>query len=536
MKSSAWVLTFFVLMVFLVKMFSPSVYADRGGFSVEAGRVSETGQRAIIAWNGTFEVLSLSTDISSTQESEVVEIMPLPSSPSISAGSTGSFLKVQELVNTYFALIFAQGLGSFGFMHSAWQSQSRGGQGEPQVTIVFQQEIGLHFLTVVKAVEAVELSEWLTGFLQSRGYPLSLPADLQVLLQNYTRNDMHFFVIDMIAANSTVRTVEPLVYRFNTSKLYYPLSISNLFSGESEISVFTVTSSELKEDAVLGGKFSRNAQFQIRKDAVSEISPNMTDLFSGDPYLCYFSFRGSLAELKEDLLAEFLKGPDIPTVALTALSLSWGAMLVFASLAWRKFPLHTRIARKGWLTLFLLLTAGIGAVLMCAGLFLPWGLSEFGNVLVPVTATYATAQLGGFGQLFFMVVPPTLLLCVFYFQSVTGNSARTSMATIAVGTLATAVVLASFTRLYSLESGAFITLTGYIFIIAAGYLSFLKTGREPVEPSTNERRGRMTTYVARRVSIAVMTLIGISWVIFLIIYSLPWDYIIREFFLALSFL
>jgi hypothetical protein len=346
---------------------------------------------------------------------------------------------------------------------------------------------------------------------------------------------MHFFVIDMIAANSTVKTVEPLVYRFNTSKLYYPLSISNLFSGESEISVFTVTSSELKKDAILGGKFSKRAQFQIRKETVSEISPNMTDLFSRDPYVCYFSFKGSLAELNEDLLAEFLKSPDIPTMVLTALNLSWGAMLVFTSLAWRKFSLHSRIARTGWLTLFLLLTAGIGAVLMCAGLFLPWGLSELGNVLLPVTATYATAQLGGFGQLFFIFVPPAMLLCVFYFLSVTGNSVRTSMATIAVGPLATAVVLASFTHLHSLESGAFITLTGYIFIVAAGFLSFLKTGREPVELGTNERRGRMTTYVARRVSIAVMTLIGISWVIFLIIYSLPGE-IIQEFFLVLGFL
>jgi hypothetical protein len=108
------------------------------------------------------------------------------------------------------------------------------------------------------------------------------------------------------------------------------------------------------------------------------------------------------------------------------------------------------------------------------------------------------------------------------------------MATIAVGTLATAVVLASFTRLYSLESGAFITLTGNIFIIAAAFLSFLKTGRESVELSTNEGRGRMTIYVARRVSIAVMTLIGISWVIYLIISSFPSE--IVRYFLVLVFL
>jgi hypothetical protein len=61
-----------------------SALGDRGGFSPRAERVVEAGQKAIVAWNGTHEILILSTDISSSNETEVVEIMPLPSNPVIS--------------------------------------------------------------------------------------------------------------------------------------------------------------------------------------------------------------------------------------------------------------------------------------------------------------------------------------------------------------------------------------------------------------------------------------------------------------------
>jgi hypothetical protein len=97
-------LVFFVSLLLFV--FIPLVNADKGGFPVIVlvERVSESGQKAIIAWNGTHEVLILSTDVSSTEEVEVVEIMPLPSNPTIGKGEKEAFVNVQELVNNYFEI------------------------------------------------------------------------------------------------------------------------------------------------------------------------------------------------------------------------------------------------------------------------------------------------------------------------------------------------------------------------------------------------------------------------------------------------
>ena len=101
MRSISLLLTLFILVFFT---FVPVAHADRGGFSPISERVSESGQKAIIAWNGTHEILILSTDVSSSNESEVIELMPLPSNPTISKGENQSFLKIEELVNTYLAV------------------------------------------------------------------------------------------------------------------------------------------------------------------------------------------------------------------------------------------------------------------------------------------------------------------------------------------------------------------------------------------------------------------------------------------------
>ena len=89
-------------------MFLPCVYADRGGFSPRRERVSESGQKTIIAWNGTYEILVLSTDVSSSRESAVEELMLLPANPTISKGERQWFTKVKDLINSYFAATSAR--------------------------------------------------------------------------------------------------------------------------------------------------------------------------------------------------------------------------------------------------------------------------------------------------------------------------------------------------------------------------------------------------------------------------------------------
>jgi len=74
-------LVLFILLAVLLSLVQ-NVWADRGMVSVQPNvSVCEPGQKAIIAWNGTTEILILSTDIFASSVAKVLEILPLPSNP-----------------------------------------------------------------------------------------------------------------------------------------------------------------------------------------------------------------------------------------------------------------------------------------------------------------------------------------------------------------------------------------------------------------------------------------------------------------------
>ncbi len=97
----------------LFALFLPSIsagLADRGLVHVEPGvSIYEPGQKAIIAWNGQEEILILSTDVSATGETLVLEIMPLPSNPKkIEKASFESFVTIQTILDAHARVVLGR--------------------------------------------------------------------------------------------------------------------------------------------------------------------------------------------------------------------------------------------------------------------------------------------------------------------------------------------------------------------------------------------------------------------------------------------
>ena len=65
---------------------APMVLADRGMVPITDVTVYGPGQKAIIAWDGKEEILILSTDVRASSDSQVLELLPLPSKPQIEKG------------------------------------------------------------------------------------------------------------------------------------------------------------------------------------------------------------------------------------------------------------------------------------------------------------------------------------------------------------------------------------------------------------------------------------------------------------------
>lgn len=191
--------------------------------------VFEPEQKAIIAWNGSMETLIISTNVNAAENSTAIEILPLPSNPcKIKAGDLESFDQIQDMIGKHAP------------------TQSRSGKivsASSGINITFQEKIGAHSITVVEVNDAEEFMGWMQNFLMGNGimYNSTLSTRLEALVVNYIDRGINFFVFDLIELNTSERSVEPIVYQFETDFLYYPLEISSIASGDTEISLFTLT-------------------------------------------------------------------------------------------------------------------------------------------------------------------------------------------------------------------------------------------------------------------------------------------------------
>jgi len=267
--------------------------------------VFESEQKAIVAWNGSVETLIISTDVNATENSTALEILPLPSNPDkIEAGDLESFNQTQNLIE----------------LHAP--TTSRYGEdvpGSPGINITFQEKIGAHNITVVEASDAQEFMGWVENFLLNNGIEYNISsARLEPLVINYINRGMNFFVFDLIELNTSERSVEPIVYQFETDFLYYPLEISSLASGNTEISLFTLTNDKIEKSCVSTAGFDIvnyiwkgygyprprpvPVEFEINEEELENISSCAAELFEGDAWLTAWRYNGSIENFESDFM------------------------------------------------------------------------------------------------------------------------------------------------------------------------------------------------------------------------------------------
>ena len=81
------------------------LYADRGSVPFEPHvQIFEPNQRALIAWNGSEEILLLTTDLYASESTKILEVLPLPSEPVVEEGNIEVFRKATELINEKLAV------------------------------------------------------------------------------------------------------------------------------------------------------------------------------------------------------------------------------------------------------------------------------------------------------------------------------------------------------------------------------------------------------------------------------------------------
>jgi len=287
-----------VLSFLLLVFFVPLVYSDKGIIPVSPGvSVYEPGQKAIVAWNGVEEILILSTDVSASGETLVVELIPLPSKPQVEAASFTSFEEVQSL-------IWREGLSQFRFSN---EKDVRSGS----VEVVFHEEIGAHNITVVRPGDAVELVNWIGQFLKANGVNEAVSlGNFDKPLKDYMGRGFRYYVLDLITVKPDVKSVDLILYRFNSSFLYYPLAITSPVPGETKITLFLLTKEKVNGDHLplqkayyqILGQSPKPIEFPISKGELSKIDLRIGELFDDGAWLTVLKYEGNLSWLTQDLM------------------------------------------------------------------------------------------------------------------------------------------------------------------------------------------------------------------------------------------
>ncbi len=191
----------------------------------EMVNLTEPAQRAIIAYDGFSEILILSTDLSSQQNTKAVRFIPFPSKVTVKEGNKETFKNLEKLIKKY-------NLHYLTFYRS----------GEPKkegIEIVSDQTLGPHRVVQVKVGEFSDFTKWVKElFKKERISKEGFTEKEQDIIVHYLKMGINYFVFDIVDLSNGINSITPLVYKFDTPYFYYPLVTSSVFSGDGNIELY----------------------------------------------------------------------------------------------------------------------------------------------------------------------------------------------------------------------------------------------------------------------------------------------------------
>jgi hypothetical protein len=289
--------------------------ADRCGIPIDRTvTFDEHAQNAIVAWNGTEEVLMLTTDLSSQGSGRMLEFLVLPSAPTeITAGNISSFQTMTTLFNKKAEWLNAHNSND-GNAKAAGGSLAAEEPNYEGISILFSTAVGPHNITVVRMISNTHFVDWVRAFAASEGvHNFSVTPELNTSVGGHIARGLEYFVFDMVDLGTAKKTSEPLIYRFNTTYAFYPVDLTYAMLNPSmrnynQVRLFFVLSGVPKENHFSelalyeGPGFSEYIEFSTSE--LGTVSPEVASLFekrafvstiSGRPYRSY-GYRSGTAD------------------------------------------------------------------------------------------------------------------------------------------------------------------------------------------------------------------------------------------------
>jgi hypothetical protein len=229
-----------ILMLFSSRL----VLADRGPIVWQEGVIlSQQSQKAIILHNRSEEILILGTELKSNKETDILEFIPFPSEPKVSAAAGNPFGEAARII----------GRKGLVFEHSRSNPVKGKRREEPETTPVeirFSEKIGLHDVTSIRINDIAHFSGWLREFFSAKGIPFDQEKLDKVFdnAKDYLQRGYSYFVFDGVKVSEKTHFLEPLIYRFKSDRIYYPLKTSNLIGGSGTVELILILPGSISDE------------------------------------------------------------------------------------------------------------------------------------------------------------------------------------------------------------------------------------------------------------------------------------------------
>ncbi len=285
--------------VFIISLFTGILFikADRGPIPFKPWvKIFEPNQKALICWNGKEELMVLTTDLHASEETQILEVLPLPSKPEVKKGNKEVFEKCIELINRRLRM---------------YPPPTRGKSittAKKAAELVFHKTIGAHDISVTKVLHKKGFIDWVENYLKSQGVKNpEIPQELKNTIEDYLSEGFKWFVFDVVTVKKETKSIVPIIYKFKTDYLYFPLKITAIAEGNTQIDLLVISHKLL----------STFTGYPIEKVKLmhSPIELTSEDLYYIDKEICklmenksaklrIWKIEDNLKNFKEDLIAK----------------------------------------------------------------------------------------------------------------------------------------------------------------------------------------------------------------------------------------
>lgn len=263
-----------VLMILLTNLFVP-LKAD-SGFITPGFNIYEPWQYAIIAWNNGWEILYLTSYINTLgAKGKIIQIIPFPSVPEVYIGNAESYYALEKVLDNY-------------------------GIDISPISVILSKAVGPHNITVFYVNDTTDFVQFISTYASSNNLEfIHISTAMVNNIDYYISRGYRYFCVDIINLTRYDVSIVPIIFKFRSSTIYYPMRISSSNKGSFEMHLFFLTSFPINAKSLknhVGICWTK----VVSRDIVNYIDPRLLSIFMPWQVSFYLTYAYGKGEYSAD--------------------------------------------------------------------------------------------------------------------------------------------------------------------------------------------------------------------------------------------